>query len=128
MKHSPRGFARTERVGSQICREASEIIHTQLKDPQMNMLMRLLTLTTVRVTRDYSHARIYYTVLGSQADIEAVSGALEQIKGWLRSQLAKRIRLRRIPELGFVYDESIEQGRRLTRLIDEAIGKSSPDS
>lgn len=72
----------------------------------------------MEVTRDYSHATVYYTVL-DDATREVTAEALEHAKGYLRSELSKRIHVFRTPELHFVYDESVERGMSISHLIDK---------
>ncbi|EGZ46790.1 30S ribosome-binding factor RbfA [Neisseria wadsworthii] len=114
MKKSNRGYARVDRVKEQIMREMAELVRTGLKDPRAGFI----TINEVEVTRDYSHATIYYTVL-DDATREITAEALEYAKGFLRSELSKRIKLFRIPELHFEYDESIERGMSISHLIDK---------
>ncbi len=111
-KHN-RSYARQDRVKEQIMRELAELVRRGLKDPRAGFI----TINEVEVTRDYSHATVYYTVLDDETrDITAE--ALENAKGFLRSGLSKRITLFRIPELHFQYDESLERGMGISRLID----------
>jgi ribosome-binding factor A len=117
----PKDYPRSRRIAEQIQRELSEIIRLELKDPRVGMI----TLTDVEVTPDYSHAKIFFTRLGDEADNAAilmVSKALEHAAGFLRSELAHRMRLRIVPQLHFEYDESVARGVRLSNLIDEAVG------
>lgn len=113
--HQPqRGYARQDRVKEQIMHELAELVRIDLKDPRAG----LITINEVEVTRDYSHAMVYYTVL-DDATRQVTEEALEHAKGFLRSQLAKRIRLFRTPELHFIYDESLERGMSISHLIDQ---------
>ncbi|MEW6562032.1 MAG: 30S ribosome-binding factor RbfA [Pseudomonadota bacterium] len=114
-------FARTDRVGEQIRRELAELVRLEVKDPRV----RMVTLTEVEVAADYSHAKVFYTTLEDQA---AVQRGLDRASGFLRSQLAQRIKLRIIPQLHFVYDAAIERGDRLSRLIDQAVASDHRDS
>jgi ribosome-binding factor A len=101
------------RVGDQIQRELSELIQMEVRDPRVGMV----TLTGVQVSSDYSHASVHFTCLDPAHVAEATKG-LKAAAGYLRSQLAKRIRTYTTPELRFFYDESVERGDRLSRLID----------
>ena len=116
----PKGPARSLRVADQIQRELAEIIRTELKDPRVAMI----TLTGVEVTTDYAHAKVYYTLMGSAEQRAETGIGLNQAGGFLRSQLARRIKLHSIPQLHFVYDASVERGFELSRLIDEAVADS----
>lgn len=107
------------RVADQIQRELADLIHNELKDPRIGMI----TLTGVEVSHDYSHAKVFYTTLHSEADNFLTARGLEHAAGFLRSQLSHRLKLRIIPQLHFIYDESVERGVRLSQLIDQAIAQ-----
>jgi ribosome-binding factor A len=113
----PREYSRTLRVGQQIHRELAELIRTELKDPGIGMI----TLGDVEVSKDLAYARVYYTVLGEGEAIEATGAALRRASGFLRRELGRRMRLRIVPELKFVYDDSQVRGARLDALIAEAV-------
>ena len=110
----PRGSGRAVRVGDQIQRELAQILAREVRDPRLN----LLTLTHVDVTADYSYATVYFTCFDAD-QAAAAAKALNGAKGVLRRHLAPRLTLYAIPDLRFVYDESVERGARLSRLIDE---------
>jgi ribosome-binding factor A len=116
----PKEFSRGQRIADQIQRELSDIIRLEIKDPRV----LLVTITDVEVSRDNAHAKVFFTVLGEPAQQEAAGRALEHAAGFMRSILAKRIKLRTCPQLHFHYDVSVERGMRLSRLIDEAVGES----
>ena len=120
MRKPARGYARVDRVKEQIMRELAELVRTGLKDPRAGFI----TINDVEVTRDYSHATVYYTVLDDKAR-EVTAEALEHAKGFLRSELSKRITVFRTPELHFEYDESVERGMSISQLIDE-VAKEKP--
>jgi ribosome-binding factor A len=112
----PRDFSRSSRIADQIQRDLSETIRTELKDPRVGMV----TITAVEVSRDLSRARVFVTSLAGAQAMEESLGALRHAAGFLRSRLAHTLTSRTVPELQFVYDESVERGIRLSRLIDEA--------
>lgn len=118
-----RDFSRTVRVADQIQRELALLIQNEIMDPRIGMV----TLTGVEVTRDYAYAKVFYTALGGDGNTQLTEDGLKHAAGFLRSQLADKIRLRVVPQLQFVYDESVERGIKLSRLIDEAVGKSDPE-
>lgn len=120
MRKPQRGYARQDRVKEQIMRELAELVRTGLKDPRAGFI----TINEVEVTRDYSHATVYYTVL-DDATRAVTEEALEHAKGFLRSELSKRISVFRTPELHFVYDESLARGMSISHLIDE-VAKEKP--
>ena len=118
----PRDFSRTLRVAEQIQRELAELIRLEVKDPRVGMV----TLIDVEVAADYGHAKVFFTLMGDPAQIEAATEGLNRASGFLRRELARRIKLRTIPQLHFCFDESVERGMRLSRLIDAAVGGDKP--
>lgn len=110
-------FARTGRVAEQIQRDLAELIQLEVKDPRVG----LVTLTGVEVTQDYAHAKVYFTTMGTADQVSLAQAGLERAAGFLRSQLAHRMKLRVMPQLHFIHDTSVEHGVRLSRLIDEAV-------
>jgi len=108
-----RGQGRPQRLGDLIQRELSELVQRELRDPRVGMI----TLTGVDVSPDFSHAKVFFTTLSDAHVAEATQG-LRRASGFLRSPLATRIKLYTTPELRFEYDESVERGDRLSRLID----------
>jgi ribosome-binding factor A len=117
----PRDYPRSRRIGDQIQRELSDIIRVELKDPRVGMI----TITDVEVTQDQSHARIFFTVLGGQDRVEDTAHGLQHAAGFLRSQLAHRMKLRIVPQLQFKYDQSVERGMHLSQLIDAAVAEDA---
>jgi ribosome-binding factor A len=107
---------RMERVNTQIKREISELIQREVRDPRLD---EFISVTEVSVSPDLRYARVYVSSVGGQEKETQILGALNSASGFLRSELAKNIRLRRMPELHFQWDNSIEKGDRILRLIDE---------
>ena len=112
--------ARGARIADQIQRSLAELIRTEVRDPRVG----LVTLTGVELSRDQSHAKVFYTVMGP--DAEAAGEGLARAAGFLRSALAHELTIRKVPELHFEFDESVERGVRLSRLIDEAVAPPKP--
>lgn len=110
----PQG-SRPARVGDSIRQELSELIARQVKDPGIGFL----TITHVKVSPDLQMARVYYTTLGDEKARAQTSRALDRATPFLRRQIAQRLRLRRAPELSFFFDESIERGDRIERIIQD---------
>ena len=113
---SPPG-ARSARIADQIQRSLAEVIRLELRDPRVG----LVTLTGVELSRDQSHAKVFFTVLGAASEADYALEGLTRAAGFLRSELARQLTTRKVPELHFAYDESVERGIRLTRMIDEAV-------
>ena len=113
-------YSRTQRVSEQIKRELAQIIHREVKDPRIGMV----TLSDVEVTTDLSYAKVYFTTLNIDSDLERdPSKLLNKISPMLRSLLGKKIRLRVTPELKFIYDNSLTEGMRISNLVSNVIKK-----
>jgi ribosome-binding factor A len=104
---------RATRVGEQMKKELSDIIGRKLKDPRIGFV----TVTDVRVTGDLQQAKVYISVLGDEEQRQNTLKGLEKAKGFIRSEIGQRIRLRKTPEIFFEIDESIEYGNRIEQLI-----------
>ncbi|MFN2157700.1 MAG: 30S ribosome-binding factor RbfA [Anaerolineae bacterium] len=113
---------RQRRVSQLIHREMSMLLMREVRDPRLADI----TITEVRVTPDLLIARIYYTVLGDAEQEKEAATALESALGYLRTQLAGRVRLRLAPELVFELDQSAKYGRHIDELLDQ-IAASSQD-
>jgi len=112
---------RSQKLGDLIQRELSDLIRLELRDPRVGMI----TITSVDVSPDMSHAKVFFTVLEKEKIQQTLEG-LSRSAGFLRSQLAKRIKMYTTPGLRFAYDESVERGDRLSRLIDAALRPAAP--
>jgi len=117
----PKDASRPRRVAEQIQRELAELIQLEVKDPRVGMV----TLTDVEVSADYAHAKVYFSLLGDQARVNEAMKGLNSAAGFLRSQVAHRMKLRVMPMLHFVHDISIEQGARLDKLIADAVAEDA---
>ena len=113
-----REYARTDRVAQQIQKEVAMIIQREVKDPRLGMV----TVSAVEVTRDLAYAKVFVTffTVGEQNVADSIV-ILNEAAGFIRSLLAKRIKARIMPELRFVYDESMVEGVRMTNLVNKAI-------
>jgi len=111
--------SRRARIADQIQRELAEIIRLEMRDPRVGMI----TLTGVELSGDQSHAKVFYTVLGAESAAREAGEGLQRAAGFLRSELAHRLSTRSVPELHFQFDESVERGARLSKLIDEAVAQ-----
>lgn len=116
-------FKRTDRIAEMIQRKLAQIIPQEVKDPRLN---GFVTISAVKVAADLGHAKIYFTVLN--ADKKVAETILNAAASYLRSALARSITLRTVPQLHFIYDESIEYGQRLSRLIDDVNSPPTDDN
>jgi ribosome-binding factor A len=107
--------SRTARVGDQIRVEIAELLARVVQDPGIGFV----TITGVRVTPDLQQARVYYTSLGDDQARKESRRALERVTPFLRRQIGQRLRLRRVPELHFFFDESVERGDRIEQILQE---------
>ncbi len=117
-----RDFGREERVGAEMQRELAQILREEVRDPRLEQV----TIQEVRVVRDLSHARVFFTVL-DRDQARKTEQALNKAAGFLRRKLGERMILRTIPALRFEYDRSLEQGMRLSSLIEQAVAASGED-
>lgn len=115
-------MSRQSRLAEQIRRELSNVVQMEIRDPRMGMV----TISAVELSRDYSVAKVYFTVLEDDK-IKDSKKVLEGSAGFLRKHLASQISMRTVPRLTFSYDESIERGRHLSALIDNARAKDEQD-
>jgi ribosome-binding factor A len=106
---------RPSRVGEQIREDLAELIAREVHDPGIGFI----TITHVQVTPDLQQARVYYTTLGDPKARRQSQRALERAVPFLRRQLGRRLRLRRIPDLQFFFDESIERQDRIEQILQE---------
>ncbi|HET7629100.1 MAG TPA: 30S ribosome-binding factor RbfA [Bacillales bacterium] len=106
---------RANRVAEQMKKELGDLLSRRLKDPRIGFV----TVTDVEVTGDLQLAKIFLTVLGDENKKEATLNGLEKAKGFIRSEIGKRIRLRKTPELTFHWDESFEHGARIDELLHD---------
>ena len=125
----PKDYSRTRRVGEQIQREIAQLVQQEIKDPRIG----LVTISAVKLSSDMSHANIFFTVLdgGDSSEshpVEETLKVLEGAAGFLRHELAKRMKLRIVPHIHFKYDESISYGNDLSALINKAMGMENPEN
>ena len=113
-------FGREERVGAEIHRELALLLRDEARDPRLAGV----TIQEVRVVRDLSHAKVYFTVLDPE-QAKVTEAALNKAAAFLRRRLAESMSLRVMPRLAFVYDKSIETGNRLASLIDQAVANDA---
>ena len=110
----PQG-SRTSRVGDQIRSELADLLAREVHDPGIGFL----TLTRVAVTPDLQQASVFYTTLGDDRARRDTARALGRAAPFLRRRVGQRLRLRRVPELTFFFDESVEQADRIERILQD---------
>jgi len=113
---------RAGRMADQIHKDIMNILRTKVKDPRVTWV----TVNDVEITNDYSLASIYYTVL-NQSEAGDAGKALEKAKGFIRSELSKGLTTYTVPQLKFVFDESLERGSKILGLISQVSSEFSDD-
>jgi ribosome-binding factor A len=106
---------RANRVGEQMKKELGDIIGRKIKDPRIGFV----TVTDVEVTGDLQQAKVYISVLGDEEQRENTLKGLAKAKGFIRTEIGNRIRLRKTPEIVFEWDESIDYGNRINTLLHQ---------
>ena len=112
---------RNDRVRAAMRQEISNMLQRDLKDPRLGFA----TVTDVRVSGDLQHVQVYVSILGDDVSRQQTMEALESARGYVRSEIGRRVQLRLTPEITFAYDDSIERGARLLRLISEVQGEEA---
>ena len=113
----PREFSRNQRLATQILRTLSELLRFETKDPRL----KDVSLTGVDLSRDLSVARVYFSLLSPDADVAPVVEGLGKATGFLRGRLGAAIKVRHVPELRWVHDDSAAQSAKISELIDGAL-------
>lgn len=113
------GQDRTRRIASEIRKQLAELLQHEADDPAFHSV----TLTAARVSRDLSNATLYFTLMGNhdQDAVKEIVQKLQHAAGYLRRQIARRMKIRTVPQLRFFYDESIERALKIESLIDRAL-------
>lgn len=119
----PKDFERKRRVAEQLQRELAMLIQQEIQDPRVGMI----TVSAAEVSKDFAHAKVFITALDEEHGHQETIDALQHAAGFLQHELGKRLKLRTIPRLKFVYDESIERGSSLSALIDSAVKQDQKD-
>jgi ribosome-binding factor A len=117
----PREFHRSRRIEEQIQRLLAELLRREVKDPRVGSV----TITAVEVSRDLSHAKVHFLPFGARRPADEVGEALKSAAGFLRAHLRKHLKLRQVPELNFVLDETIDRAARLSSLISAAVASDT---
>ena len=101
-----------ERLNNTFVEKISVILHDEVKDKEV----KFVTITEVRITNDLSYAKVYFTTLDE--DKKKVTDSLNKASGFIRSALCEKVHIRKMPEIHFVYDESIEYGKKIDDIIE----------
>ena len=117
-------FARSDRVSGLIQKALSEILKRDIGDPRLKMA----TITEVEVTRDLKLARIYFTTPGNKQKKEAAIKGFNSARGFIKRVLANEIDLKYMPDIKFIYDNSLEYGEHIDELIKSTKIKNGPDN
>jgi len=113
----PKDYPRSQRIADQIQKDLALLIQREMNDPRVKML----TVSAVEVSKDLSHAHVYVSSLTDTVNHEEILAVLNKAAGFFKHHLGKSLHVHNVPELAFFYDESIEQGNKLSSLIDQAI-------
>jgi len=108
-------YRRADRVGDVILQELAFLLQRKVKDPRLEGI----TLTRVQVNADLRHARVFYSVLATDEVRAAVAAGLDSARGYLKRELGSRLKLRYMPEIIFCYDDSLDHGSRIHRILSE---------
>lgn len=107
-------YQRADRVGDLLLELVSELLRKDIRDPRVGVV----TLTAVKVSKDLRHARIYFNLLGGQNRKEVLAG-LKSASGFIRSRVAKQLKLRFVPTIEFSYDDSQDEAQRIEELLKQ---------
>ncbi len=117
-----KSFHRTDRVSAQLRRELGTLVHNAVREHQLPSV----SVSDVEVTRDMAHAKVFVTALMEEKSVEAVKG-LKELAPQIRFQLGKAMKLRHVPELHFHYDDSVDRGERIEKLLKDNPPPAEPD-
>lgn len=114
-----RAFGRAQRVADFLRKELSSLILLELRDPRIGMV----SITDVELSKDLAHAKVFVTVLGCDSSEEAADSVdgLNQAAGFLRTEISKQSKMRTIPSIRFVFDDSVQRGHKMSQLIEQAL-------
>lgn len=112
-------YSRADRVGDLIRKEIADILlHGDVRDPRVGFV----TITTVKMSKDLKHAKVYFSIIGSREEMEESLKGLMSASGYIRRRLAKTLDLKAIPSIRFIFDDSIEYSSHISDVIKEING------
>lgn len=114
--------SRANRVGDLVLREIADLVMKKLKDPRV----KGITLTGVDVSRDLRHARVYFSLIGDEAQVLQARAGLDSAKGFIKREIGLRLDLKHVPDLVFKHDPSLETGSRMEKLLRKIKADDSP--
>jgi len=109
---------RAERVAEAVRDVIAEMLQREIKDPRIGMI----TLTTVRLSADLKHARVFFSCVADEAGRQRSLNGLRSAAGFIKGQIARRLKLRFAPEITFLFDATLEEADRLAALLKTAAG------
>ena len=116
-------FSRADRVGGLIQEVLSDLLKKSIRDPRLAMV----TITSVKMSRDLKLARIYFSIYGDSSKRDAAAKGFESARGFIKRSLARRLGLRYMPDLKFFYDESFDYGSHIEQLLGKITTDNGPD-
>jgi ribosome-binding factor A len=117
-------FRRTDRLNEQLRQEITLLVRDEVRDPRVG----LATITAVQTSPELDHAKVYFTALGDEDERKEILAGLRSASPFIRSQLSKRLHMRRVPELHFELDRVLEEAARIERLLREALPPDPPSN
>ncbi len=112
----PREFRRADRVAEQLRRELAVLLREEVRDPRVAMV----TINSVELSRDLAHAKVFVSAYGADRELDETLDGLRHAAGFLRGELGRRMRIRTVPQLHFHADHSMEDGARISELLERA--------
>ena len=111
---------RQRRLGELLKHEISELLLRQIKDPRIGFV----SITSVDLTADLRHAKVFVSVMGSESERKSSIAGLRSASGFIKRELGRRLRLKYMPQITIIYDNSIERGSQISALIDSVVQNS----
>ena len=108
-------YNRSERVAEEIRKDVATMLFGEIHDPRIGFV----TITKVQVSKDLRHAKVYFSIIGSDEEKEKTMEGLQSSSGYMRREIGKRLKLRYFPELTFKFDDSLEYASRIEKIIKE---------
>jgi ribosome-binding factor A len=112
---------RSVRVGDQILKEMADLLMKRVKDPRV----KGTTLTSIHLSNDLKHARVFYSVMGEREEILTVQAGLDSAKGFIKREIGQRMDLKYVPDIVFKHDPSLEKGNHMEKLFMRIKGDES---